>query len=151
MIDFYSATNEILITIETQPRIQIITATPMVHRREEANCRFWYASSRQRNKAYSRRLSKWLCKRKFSSFGEGADFRLGAYAIGTDKIELGANVVIRPGSMLFASPLDANKSQIVIEESVLRGAGSVVTRSIPAYSVACGNPARVIKQLDDNG
>ncbi|MDV0909963.1 GNAT family N-acetyltransferase, partial [Klebsiella variicola subsp. variicola] len=25
-------------------RIQIITATPMVHRREEANCRFWYAS-----------------------------------------------------------------------------------------------------------
>ena len=33
------------------PRIQIITATPMVHRREEANCRFWYASSRQRNKA----------------------------------------------------------------------------------------------------
>ncbi|MDK5809195.1 hypothetical protein QAA62_19215, partial [Klebsiella pneumoniae] len=32
-------------------RIQIITATPMVHRREEANCRFWYASSRQRNKA----------------------------------------------------------------------------------------------------
>jgi hypothetical protein len=37
--------------IFTHPRIQIITATPMVHRREEANCRFWYASSRQRNKA----------------------------------------------------------------------------------------------------
>ena len=158
--------------------------------------------------SYSRRLSKWLCKRKFSSFGEGADFRLGAYAIETDKIELGDNVVIRPGSMLFASPLDANKSQIVIEADVLLGAGvhiyvsnhafadvsrptsqqghqvvkpvriesgawiganvvilpgvtigrnsvigagSIVTCSIPAYSVACGNPARGIKQLDGNG
>uniref|UniRef100_UPI00292B0D24 AAA family ATPase n=1 Tax=Enterobacter roggenkampii TaxID=1812935 RepID=UPI00292B0D24 len=28
---------------EGDARIQIITATPMVHRREEANCRFWYA------------------------------------------------------------------------------------------------------------
>ena len=37
--------------IPDESRIQIITATPMVHRREEANCRFWYASSRQRNKA----------------------------------------------------------------------------------------------------
>ncbi|MCT9062143.1 hypothetical protein N6741_27320, partial [Klebsiella pneumoniae] len=37
--------------LRMKARIQIITATPMVHRREEANCRFWYASSRQRNKA----------------------------------------------------------------------------------------------------
>lgn len=158
--------------------------------------------------SYSRRLSKWLCRRKFSSFGEGADFRLGAYAIETDKIALGNNVVIRPGCMLFASPLDVNKPHIIIEEDVLLGAGvhiyvsnhsfadvsrpisrqghqavkpvriesgawiganviilpgvtigrnsvigagSVVTRSIPAFSVACGNPARVIKKVDDNG
>ena len=28
------------------------------------------------------------------------------------------------------------------------GAGSVVTKDIPAYSVAVGNPARVIKRYD---
>ena len=36
---------------------------------------------------------------------------------------------------------------VTIGENAVIGAGSVVTRSIPARSVAVGNPARVIRTL----
>lgn len=155
---------------------------------------------------FSRRLTHKNCMRKFSCFWEGADFRLGAYAIETGKISLGNNVVIRLGTMLFASPQSDTSIQISIEENAMLGsgdhiyvsnhafndvsrpiiqqghqdvkpvrigtgawivanviilpgvsigensvigAGSVVTRSIPPRVVACGNPARIVKRLDD--
>lgn len=155
---------------------------------------------------FSRRLAHKICMRKFSYFGEGADFRLGAYAIETGRISLGKNVVIRPGTMLFASPQSDLSIQISIEENAMLGsgvhiyvsnhafndvtkpiiqqghqdvkpvcigkgawiganaiilpgvsigensvvgAGSVVTRSIPPRVVACGNPAIVIKNLEN--
>ena len=37
---------------------------------------------------------------------------------------------------------------VEIGERCQIGAGSVVTKDIPAYSVAVGNPARVIKRYD---
>ena len=37
---------------------------------------------------------------------------------------------------------------VTIGERCQIGAGSVVTKDIPAYSVAVGNPARVIKRYD---
>lgn len=37
---------------------------------------------------------------------------------------------------------------VVIGEKTIIGAGSIVTKSIPAYSVAVGNPARVIKKYN---
>ena len=37
---------------------------------------------------------------------------------------------------------------VTIGERCQIGAGSVVTKDIPAYSVAVGNPARVIKHYD---
>lgn len=40
-------------------------------------------------------------------------------------------------------------SHITIGEGVLIGAGSVVTRDIPAYTVAYGNPARPVKNVND--
>ena len=46
---------------------------------------------------------------------------------------IGANAIILPGVMLG-------------ENSVV-GAGSIVTKSIPANSVAVGSPAKVIKKL----
>ncbi len=66
-----------------------------------------------------------LCKKKFRRFGEGAEFRPGAYAIGCSKIEIGKRVVVRPGTMLFGEienheNLDAS---ISIEDDVMMGSG----------------------------
>jgi acetyltransferase-like isoleucine patch superfamily enzyme len=49
---------------------------------------------------------------------------------------VGANAIILPG--------------ITIGKHVVIGAGSVVTKDIPDYSVAVGSPAKVIKQIDKN-
>ena len=47
---------------------------------------------------------------------------------------LGGSVVVCPG--------------VTIGENSIIGAGAVVTRSVPANSIAVGNPARVIKEVD---
>ncbi|MFD2905926.1 acyltransferase [Sphingobacterium anhuiense] len=53
-----------------------------------------------------------------------------------DDVWIGGNVVILSG--------------ISIGQHAVIGAGSVVTKDIPAYSVAVGNPARVVKVYDFN-
>jgi len=156
---------------------------------------------------HSSRLGKVLCKRKFKKFGDNSSFRPFAYAIETQKISIGSNVVIRPGTMLFASPLEGGgdvhidisddvligsgvniyvsnhtytdmskpislqghseilpvKLQrgcwiganvtilpgVTIGENSVIGANSLVTKSIPAFHVAVGNPAKVIKKLNE--
>lgn len=50
-----------------------------------------------------------------------------------NNVWIGANVVILPG--------------VEIQENVTIGAGSVVTRSIPANCVAAGNPCSILRQL----
>lgn len=47
---------------------------------------------------------------------------------------IGANAVILPG--------------VCVGKHAIVGAGSVVTKDVPDYGVAVGNPARVIKMLD---
>ena len=47
---------------------------------------------------------------------------------------LGGGVIVCPG--------------VTIGDNSVIGAGSVVTKDIPAHSLAVGNPARVIRQLD---
>jgi acetyltransferase-like isoleucine patch superfamily enzyme len=151
---------------------------------------------------------KSLCKKKFKYFGDGAEFRPGAYAEACSKIMIGNNVVIRPGTFLFADPTFGGGG-IVIEDDVLIGpgvhfytnnhefsditkpiiqqgypppnandsivvqygawigaraiilpgvticknsvvgAGSVVTRDVPAFTVVVGSPARVLKRITD--
>lgn len=71
---------------------------------------------------HSKCLGRWLSKKKFYKFGEGSEFRVGAYAIATDKISIGSYVVIRPGTMLFASPA-SKEIQIVIDDYALIGSG----------------------------
>ena len=51
-----------------------------------------------------------------------------------DDVWLGANVVILPG--------------VEIGAHAIVGAGAIVTRSIPAWAIAGGNPAKVIKFRD---
>lgn len=51
-----------------------------------------------------------------------------------DNVWLGGSVVVCPG--------------VTIGENSIIGAGAVVTRDIPANSIAVGNPARVIRELD---
>ena len=53
-----------------------------------------------------------------------------------DNVWLGGGVIVCPG--------------VSIGDNSVIGAGAVVTRNIPANSVAVGNPARVIKQLDSD-
>ncbi len=62
---------------------------------------------------------KRLCEKKFLFFGEGAEFRAGAYAVACSQISIGKNVVIRPNSMLFA----ASDAKIEIEDDVMIGSG----------------------------
>ena len=57
-----------------------------------------------------------------------------AVAIG-DNVWIGGNSVICPG--------------VTIASNTVIGAGSVVTRDIPAWSVAAGNPCRVIRAITE--
>lgn len=60
-----------------------------------------------------------LCRNKFKYFGEGADFRAGAYAVHCSNISIGKNVVVRPSTMMFADQY----AHIILEDNVMMGAG----------------------------
>ncbi|MCC6483663.1 MAG: hypothetical protein IT209_02355 [Armatimonadetes bacterium] len=52
-----------------------------------------------------------------------------------DKAWIGARAIILKG--------------VTIGEGAVIGAGSVVTKDVPAWCVAAGNPARVIRQVEE--
>jgi maltose O-acetyltransferase len=54
-----------------------------------------------------------------------------------DNVWLGGGVIVLPG--------------VTIGENTVVGAGAVVTRDVPANVVAVGNPARVIRTIDEPG
>ncbi len=68
---------------------------------------------------HNKHLMRWLCRKKFSFFGDDAEFRPGAYAVGCSKIHIGDRVVIRPQCMLFAAP----DAFITIQDGALLGPG----------------------------
>jgi len=68
------------------------------------------------------------------------DSRNSLYEYGIDvtignNVWIGGNVVIMPG--------------VTIGDCCVIGAGSVVTKDIPAWSIAAGNPARVIRKITE--
>jgi acetyltransferase-like isoleucine patch superfamily enzyme len=58
---------------------------------------------------------------------------------------LGEPVVIKKGAWIGANAIIL--PGVVIGENSVVGAGSIVTKSVPDYCVAVGNPAKVIKKL----
>lgn len=52
-----------------------------------------------------------------------------------DNVWIGANTVINPG--------------IIIGDNCVIGSGSVITKDIPANSIAVGNPCKVIREITD--
>lgn len=58
-------------------------------------------------------------------------FRVSKEVVINNDVWIGKNVIILPG--------------VSIGEGCIIGAGAVVTRSVPAYSIAAGNPAKVVK------
>lgn len=61
----------------------------------------------------------------------------------------GGTIRIEEGCWIgFGAAIICNKGELVIGKNSVIGANSVVTKSVPAYSVVCGNPARVVKHFD---
>ncbi|WP_394330856.1 acyltransferase [Chryseobacterium gregarium] len=56
-----------------------------------------------------------------------------------EKIHLKKGCSIGIGSIILPG--------VVIGEGAIIGAGSVVTKSVPAWTIAAGNPAKVIKEI----
>jgi len=57
------------------------------------------------------------------------------------KIKIGNNVYIGHSSIILQG--------VIIEDNVIVGAGSVVTKSVPRNCIVAGNPARIISTLED--
>ncbi|OGP13265.1 MAG: acetyltransferase [Deltaproteobacteria bacterium GWA2_55_10] len=68
-------------------------------------------------------LMRMICSKRFNGFGEGSEFRPGAYADNCSSITIGKNVAVRPGTMLFAEKGDGVPGRIIIEDDVLLGPG----------------------------
>lgn len=63
-----------------------------------------------------------LCRRRFARFADDAEVRPGVYVIGCSRVSLGAAVVLRPATMLFADPREGGAG-IDIEDYALIGSG----------------------------
>lgn len=68
----------------------------------------------------------------------------GSFRFGGNEI---ATVKVGAGSWLGAN--SSILSGVEIGEGCLVGAGSVVTKPVPAHSLVAGNPARIIRKLSD--
>ncbi len=64
-----------------------------------------------------------LCRKKFKHFGANAELRPFVFAGGCSNISIGANVIVRPNTILFANSRNerGGRGSITIEDGVLLG------------------------------
>ncbi len=61
----------------------------------------------------------------------------------------GGTIRIEEGCWIgFGAVIMCSRGELVIGRGSVVGANSVVSRSVPAYSVVAGNPAKIVKQYD---
>lgn len=72
---------------------------------------------------YFKVLMMYICKKKFLEFSSTSECRPGSYFITCSKISIGENVIIRPGTMLFADPRVDSDGHIIIENNAMIGSG----------------------------
>jgi acetyltransferase-like isoleucine patch superfamily enzyme len=61
----------------------------------------------------------------------------------------GGTIRIEEGCWIgFGAAIICSRGELVIGRGSVVGANSVVSRSVPAYSVVTGNPAKIVKQYD---
>ncbi len=107
--------------------------------------------------------------------GDNVFFNVNCVILDENKVVIGSNVLFGPGVQLYTAshPLESKMRRthkvskpitigddcwiggnaivcpgVTIGIGCVIGAGSVVTKDIPDYSLAVGNPARVIKKLE---
>ncbi len=107
--------------------------------------------------------------------GDNVFFNVNCVVLDENKVTIGSNVLFGPGVQLYTAshPLEAQMRRthkiskpisigddcwiggnaiicpgVTIGNGCVIGAGSVVTKDIPDYSMAVGNPAKVIKKLE---
>ena len=112
--------------------------------------------------------------------GHGCSINHNAFILGHYGIDIGNNVIISAGAQLIDAGLDTKSftdevdpphvsSKIIISDGCwigagaiilpgvtlgqkcIVGAGSVVNRDFPAFTVLAGSPARIIRNLNGNG
>ncbi len=108
------------------------------------------------------------------SCGDNVFFNVNCVVLDENKVTIGSNVLFGPGVQLYTAshPLEAQMRRthkisktisigddcwiggnavicpgVTIGNGCVIGAGSVVTKDIPDYSMAVGNPAKIIREL----
>jgi len=81
---------------------------------------------------------KILCHRRDASmYYKGGDYNKLPYVFGKVVLEKGCSIGM--GAMIMPG--------VTIGEGAMIGSGAVVTKDIPAWTIAVGNPAKVIKEV----